>query len=60
MATFTLVQEQFGEQSAERKPQIKLMWGATELDRSKTNFWDPSYKGDIIFDPKFSENFHTT
>ena len=34
------------------------MWGAKELDRTETNFWDTKFKGDIIFDEKFSENFH--
>jgi len=34
------------------------MWGAKELDRTETNFWDTTFKGDIIFDEKFSENFH--
>lgn len=34
------------------------MWGADYLDRSETSFWDQSYKGEIIWDSKFSENFH--
>jgi hypothetical protein len=34
------------------------MWGAKGLDRSETNFWNTTFKGDIDWDPKFSENFH--
>lgn len=35
------------------------MWGGNELDRTNTNFWNATFKGDIVYDPNFALNFHT-
>jgi len=34
------------------------MWGAKELDRTNTNFFNTTFKGDIVWDEDFTKNFH--
>jgi hypothetical protein len=35
------------------------MWGATDLNKDNVPAWNVTYKGDVVFDAKFSDNFHT-
>ena len=39
-------------------PKLTYMWGAKELDRSETNFFNVTFKGQIVWDKDFSTNFH--
>lgn len=60
METFTIIGEEFEQgASGNSRTKVKLMWGGNELDRSNTNFWNATFKGDIVYDPNFSLNFHT-
>lgn len=34
------------------------MWGAKELDREETNFFNTTFKGDIVWDGDFTKKFH--
>jgi len=35
------------------------MWGASDLNKDNVDAWNVTFKGDVVFDPSFAENFHT-
>ena len=58
MEVFNILDDEFPK-PPEAKPEIELMWGASNLNRSEVYFYNTSYKGEIQFDHSFAENFHT-
>jgi hypothetical protein len=59
MKVFTKIATEFPRPAA-RKPEVTYMWGAKELDRTNTNFFNTTFKGDVVWDKEFTENFHKT
>ena len=59
MKVFTKIGTEFPRPAA-RKPTLTYIWGASELDRTETNFFNTTFKGDIVWDEDFSKNFHKT
>jgi len=35
-----------------------MLWGGTDLDKTNVPAWNTTYKGDVVFDEKFAQNFH--
>lgn len=35
-----------------------MVWGGMDLDKTNVPAWNATFKGDVVFDPKFAENFH--
>jgi hypothetical protein len=35
-----------------------MLWGGSDLDTTNVPAWNTTYKGDVVFDEKFAQNFH--
>lgn len=57
MTVFTKIFNEFPPPPS-RKPKLTYMWGAKELDRTETNFFNITFKGNVTWDENFTKNFH--
>lgn len=57
MKVFTKIGNEFP-RAPSQKPELIYMWGAKELDRAETSFFNTTFKGDVVWDAEFTKNFH--